>query len=138
MKKYTPFFALGIFFGIVLTKSEVISWYRIQEMFLFDSFHMYGVIGSAVVLGAIGTALIKKRKLKSIKGQVIEFTPKNQSTARYLFGGIIFGLGWAMVGACPGPIYTLIGYGYSVIVVVLLSAVAGTWVYGLLRSRLPH
>lgn len=138
MKKYTPFFALGIFFGIVLTKSEVISWYRIQEMFLFDSFHMYGVIGSAVVLGAMGIALIKKRKLKSIKGRMIEFTPKNQSTARYLFGGIIFGLGWAMVGACPGPIYTLIGYGYSVIVVVLLSAVAGTWVYGLLRSRLPH
>jgi len=138
MRKYASFFALGIFFGIVLTKSEVVSWYRIQEMFLFDSFHMYGVIGSAVLLGIIGTAWIKKRQLKSIKGQLIEFTPKNRSIPRYLLGGIIFGLGWSMVGACPGPIYTLIGYGYSVIVVVLLSALAGTWVYGLLRSRLPH
>jgi len=138
MKKYVSFFAIGIFFGVVLTKAEIISWYRIQEMFLFDSFHMYGVIGSAVVLGIIGTALIKKRKLKSIQGQLIEFTPKNKSIPRYLFGGTLFGLGWAMVGACPGPIYTLIGYGYSVIVVVLLGAVAGTWTYGLLRSKLPH
>jgi uncharacterized membrane protein YedE/YeeE len=138
MKKYISFFALGIFFGIVLTKAEIISWYRIQEMFLFDSFHMYGVIGSAVVLGVIGTALIKKRKLKSIRGQLIEFTPKNKSIPRYLFGGTLFGLGWAMVGACPGPIYILIGYGYSVIVVVLLGAIAGTWTYGLLRSKLPH
>ncbi|MEM9671804.1 MAG: DUF6691 family protein [Bacteroidota bacterium] len=138
MKKYVSFFAVGIFFGIVLTKAEIISWYRIQEMFLFDSFHMYGVIGSAVVLGIIGTAIIKKKQLKSIKGQVISFTPKKQSIPRYLFGGTLFGLGWAMVGACPGPIYTLIGYGYSVIIVVLLGSVAGTWAYGLLRSKLPH
>lgn len=138
MKKYVSFFAVGIFFGIVLTKAEIISWYRIQEMFLFDSFHMYGVIGSAVVLGIIGTAIIKKKQLKSIKGQVISFTPKKQSIPRYLFGGTLFGLGWAMVGACPGPIYTLIGYGYSAIIVVLLGAVAGTWAYGLLRSKLPH
>lgn len=138
MKKYIPFFVVGIFFGIVLTKSEVISWYRIYEMFHFDAFHMYGVIGSAVVLGAIGTALIKRGQLKATTGYPITFTPKNLSVARYLIGGTIFGLGWAMVGACPGPIYTLIGYGYSVIVVVLLSAVAGTWVYGLLRHKLPH
>ncbi|MGD1891758.1 MAG: DUF6691 family protein [Cyclobacteriaceae bacterium] len=138
MKKYVSFFAVGIFFGIVLTKAEIISWYRIQEMFLFDSFHMYGVIGSAVVLGIIGTAIIKKKQLKSIQGKTISFTPKKQSIPRYLFGGVLFGLGWAMVGACPGPIYTLIGYGYSVIIVVLLGSVAGTWAYGLLRSKLPH
>jgi uncharacterized membrane protein YedE/YeeE len=138
MKKYIPFFVVGIFFGIVLTKSEVISWYRIYEMFHFDAFHMYGVIGSAVILGAIGTALIKRGKLKASTGYPITFTPKNRSIARYLIGGTIFGLGWAMVGACPGPIYTLIGYGYSVILIVLLSAVAGTWVYGLLRAKIPH
>ena len=138
MKKHLPFFIVGLFFGIILTKSEVISWYRIYEMFHFDAFHMYGVIGSAVVLGAIGTALIKWRKLRATTGYPIAFTPKNRSVARYLIGGILFGLGWAMVGACPGPIYTLIGYGYSVIVVVLLSAMAGTWTYGLLRHKLPH
>ena len=138
MKKYIPFFIVGIFFGIVLTKSEVISWYRIYEMFHFDAFHMYGVIGSAVVIGIIGTAIIKRRNLTSVDGYEIQFTPKNRSIARYLIGGTIFGLGWAMVGACPGPIYALIGYGYSVIVVVLISAVAGTWVYGLMRNKLPH
>lgn len=138
MRKYVPFFIVGIFFGIVLTKSEVISWYRIYEMFHFDAFHMYGVIGSAVVLGIIGTAIIKRSKLNAVTGYPITFTPKNRSVVRYLLGGTIFGLGWAMVGACPGPIYTLIGYGYSVIVVVLLSAIAGTWVYGLVRSKLPH
>ena len=138
MKKYISFFVVGIFFGIILTKSEVISWYRIYEMFHFDAFHMYGVIGSAVMLGIIGTAIIKWRHLKSVVGSPITFTPKDRSITRYLLGGTIFGLGWAMVGACPGPIYTLIGYGYSVIVVVLLSAVAGTWVYGLVRAKLPH
>ncbi len=138
MKKYVPFFIVGIFFGIVLTKSEIISWYRIYEMFHFDAFHMYGVIGSAVVIGIIGTLIIKRRQLKSVTGHPITFTPKDRSITRYLIGGTIFGLGWAMVGACPGPIYILIGYGYSVIVVVLLSAVAGTWVYGLVRNRLPH
>lgn len=138
MKKYMSFFIVGIFFGIVLTKSEVISWYRIYEMFHFDAFHMYGVIGSAVVLGIIGTAIIKRGKLRAVTGYPITFVPKNRSITRYLIGGTLFGLGWAMVGACPGPIYALIGYGYSVIVVVLLSAVAGTWVYGLVRARLPH
>ncbi len=138
MKKYISFFIVGIFFGIVLTKSEVVSWYRIYEMFHFDAFHLYGVIGSAVVIGIIGTAIIKGRHLKSMAGYPITFTPKNRSINRYLLGGTIFGLGWAMVGACPGPIYTLIGYGYSVIVVVLLSAIAGTWVYGLVRTKLPH
>lgn len=129
---------VGIFFGVVLTKSEVISWYRIYEMFHFDAFHLYGVIGSAVVLGVIGTAIIKGRKLKATTGYPITFAPKNHGVARYLIGGTIFGLGWTLVGACPGPIYALIGYGYSVMVVVLLSAVAGTWVYGLVRQWLPH
>ncbi len=138
MKKYASFFAVGIFFGIVLTKSELISWYRIYEMFHFEAFHLYGVMGSAVALGITGTVLMKKWKMKSVEGQTIQFTPKNRSVARYLLGGVIFGLGWAMVGACPGPIYILIGYGYSVIVVVLLSALAGTWVYGLVRNKLPH
>ena len=138
MKKYVPFFVVGIFFGIVLTKSEVISWYRIYEMFHFNAFHLYGVIGSAVVVGIIGTAIIKRRHLKSATGDSITFTPKDRSIARYLLGGTIFGLGWAMVGACPGPIYTLIGYGYSVIVVVLLSAIVGTWVCGLVKNKLPH
>ncbi|MGB3781064.1 MAG: DUF6691 family protein, partial [Tunicatimonas sp.] len=104
MKKYIPFFTVGIFFGIVLTKSEVISWYRIYEMFHFDAFHMYGVIGSAVVIGIIGTLIIKRRHLTSAEGYPITFTPKNRSITRYLLGGTIFGLGWAMVGACPGPI----------------------------------
>lgn len=138
MKKYVSFFLVGIFFGVVLTKSEVISWYRIYEMFRFDAFHMYGVIGSAVMLGIIGTAIIKRSRLRALTGHPIVFTPKNRSVARYLIGGTIFGLGWAMVGACPGPIYILIGYGYSVILIVLLSALVGTWVYGLLRAKLPH
>ena len=138
MKKLVPFFMVGIFFGVVLTKSEVISWYRIYEMFHFDAFHMYGVIGSAVGLGIIGTAIIKQGKFNSTTGYPITFVPKQRSVARYLIGGTIFGLGWALVGACPGPIYALIGYGYSVIVVVLLSAIAGTWVYGLVRQWLPH
>ncbi len=138
MRKYVPFFVVGIFFGVVLTKSEVISWYRIYEMFHFDAFHMYGVIGSAVGLGIVGMAIIKRGQFKSTTGHPIAFVPKRRSVARYLIGGTIFGLGWALVGACPGPVYALIGYGYSVIVVVLLSAIAGTWVYGLVRQWLPH
>lgn len=136
--RYLRFLLIGIFFGIVMTKSQVISWYRIYEMFRFDSFHMYGIIGSAVVLGVIGVALIKKYKLNSTEGTPITFTPKNMSIPRYLIGGIIFGLGWAMTGACPGPIYTLIGNGFGVFLVVLFSAVLGTLTYGVLRAKLPH
>lgn len=136
--RYFRYLFIGIFFGIIMTKSQVISWYRIYEMFRFDSFHMYGIIGSAVVLGILGVALIKKYKLKSMEGTPIIFTPKNMSIPRYLIGGIIFGLGWAMTGACPGPIYTLIGNGFSVFLVVLFSAVLGTLTYGILRKRLPH
>lgn len=127
----------GILFGIILIKSQVVSWFRIQEMFRFQSFHMYGIIGSAVVVGAISILIIKKLKLKSIDGTPINLAPKG-FTKGTLTGGIIFGFGWALTGACPGPLYALVGSGYSVILVALVSAVAGTLVYGLLRKRLPH
>ena len=136
--KYISYLSIGTLFGIVMTKSQAISWYRIYEMFQFDSFHMYGIIGSAVALGIISVALIKKWGVKSTEGTPIIFSPKNMSIPRYLIGGTIFGLGWAMAGACPGPIYTLLGTGYSVILVVLASALLGTLAYGVLRSRLPH
>ncbi|RDV12937.1 YeeE/YedE family protein [Pontibacter diazotrophicus] len=136
--KYFTYLSIGTLFGIIMTKSQAISWYRIYEMFRFDAFHMYGIIGSAVILGIISVALIKKYKFKSTEGMPISFTAKNMSIPRYLFGGTIFGLGWAMTGACPGPIYTLLGTGYSVILVVLLSAILGTLTYGVVKNRLPH
>jgi uncharacterized membrane protein YedE/YeeE len=138
MMKYLSYLSIGVFFGIIMTKSQAISWYRIYEMFRFDSFHMYGIIGSAVAVGVIGVALIKQLKLKSTEGTPVTFKPKNMSIARYLIGGTIFGLGWAMTGACPGPIYTLLGTGYGVFLVVLFSAILGTLTYGMLRKRLPH
>jgi uncharacterized membrane protein YedE/YeeE len=136
--RYIRFLMIGIFFGIIMTKAQVISWYRIYEMFRFDAFHMYGIIGSAVVLGVIGVALIKRNRITSTEGTPITFSPKDRGIARYLFGGTIFGLGWAMTGACPGPMYALIGNGFGVIVVVLASALLGTFTYGLIRKRLPH
>lgn len=136
--RYIRFLFIGIFFGIIMTKSQAISWYRIYEMFRFDAFHMYGIIGSAVLLGVAGVALIKKYKLKSTEGTPIVFSPKEMSIPKYLIGGIIFGLGWAMTGACPGPMYTLIGNGFSVILVVLFSAILGTFAYGVVRKWLPH
>lgn len=138
MRKYISYLLIGTLFGIIMTKSQAISWYRIYEMFRFDSFHMYGILGSAVLLGIIGVALFKKYQVKTSEGSPITFTPKKMSIPRYLIGGIIFGLGWAMAGSCPGPIYTLIGYGYSVMFVVLFSALLGTFSYGLIRKRLPH
>lgn len=129
---------LGIIFGISLSKAEVISWYRIYEMFRFDSFHMYGVIGSAVTLGIIGTYLMKKLKLKNINGEPIQFVDKDFSIVRYLVGGIFFGLGWALVGACPGPMFILIGHGYWSIFIVIAGALLGTLLYGILRPRLKH
>jgi len=136
--KLIKFLIVGILFGIILTKAEVISWYRIYEMFRFESFHMYGIIGSAVVLGILMTTLIKKYRLKTVDGTPIDLSPKPRNFSANLLGGIIFGLGWAMVGACPGPIYILIGYGFSVMLVVLLSALFGTFVYGMVREKLPH
>ena len=132
------FYILGIVFGIVMTKAEIISWYRIYEMFKFQSSHMYGVIGSAVVLGIIMVQFIKRTKLKSTCGTAIQFTPKEMSPKRYLIGGTIFGLGWAMTGACPGPMFTLVGNGFAVMLVVIASAMLGTFAYGVLRNKLPH
>ena len=136
--KYLKFILLGIVFGIVMAKSEVISWYRIIEMFRFESFHMYGIIGSAVTLGVIGTYLMKRTKATSIQGEKIYFAPKQMSIPRYLIGGILFGLGWALVGACPGPMFVLIGAGFFPILIVLLGALIGTFIYGVLRKHLPH
>jgi uncharacterized protein len=130
---------LGVAFGIVLTKSEVLSWFRIQGMFRFQSFRMYGIIGTAVVTAAISVALIKRLGLKSVSGEVISLPPKQLGSGiRYAVGGTIFGVGWALTGACPGPLFALIGNGVSVMLVAILSALLGTWVYGLLRPRLPH
>jgi uncharacterized membrane protein YedE/YeeE len=136
--KYIKFLLIGILFGIIMTKSEVISWYRIQEMFRFQSFHMYGTIGSALAVGVLLVQLIKRRNIKTYQGVEIEFTDKNFGIARYLFGGAIFGLGWSLSGACPGPMYTLVGNGFTVFIAVILSALLGTYVYGLLRNKLPH
>ncbi|OWY23053.1 transporter [Sphingobacteriales bacterium UPWRP_1] len=136
--KLIKFFLIGILFGIILTKSEVVSWFRIQEMFRFQAFHMYGVIGTAVALGIVIVAVMKRTKFKTIYGNEVVFNPKNMSIYRYLFGGIIFGLGWALTGACPGPIFILIGNGYLAFIVVAISAVLGTLAYGAVRSKLPH
>lgn len=136
--KLIKFLLVGVLFGIIMAKSEAVSWYRIQEMFRFQAFHMYGIIGVAVVLGAIGTALIKKFNLKDVTGVPIKFEPKEKGWKRYLFGGTIFGLGWAMTGACPGPMFVSLGYGYWMFALAILMAILGTFVYGLVKDRLPH
>jgi uncharacterized membrane protein YedE/YeeE len=132
--KYT---VAGILFGIILVKAEVISWFRIQEMFRLQSFHMYGVIGSAVVIGIISVLLIKKFNVKSIEGEPIKLEPKKFNKGQ-IYGGLLFGFGWAITGACPGPLFAQIGTGATVIIVTLLSAIAGTWVYGKFKNSLPH
>jgi hypothetical protein len=138
MKRTLSYLFIGIFFGIVMYKSEAASWFRIYEMFKFQSFHMYGIIGSALILGIIGVQLIKRNKLKSFFGEPIQIVPKEKGVWQYLYGGIVFGLGWALAGACPGPIYTLIGAGYVSLLVVLAGALLGTFIYGLLQKKLPH
>lgn len=132
------FLFLGIFFGIVMYKSEAASWFRIYEMFQFKAFHMYGIIGSALMLGIVIVQVIKRRQLKSIEGKPIVIESKERSITRYLVGGIIFGLGWALAGACPGPIFVLLGAGFMNILWVLLGALLGTFVYGLFKNKLPH
>jgi uncharacterized protein len=134
---YLRFLSLGVLFGVVLTKGEIISWFRIQEMFRFQSFHMYGVIGSALLVGMISVGLIKHFKLKSIDDKAITFPVKHFHKGQ-IFGGLLFGFGWALTGACPGPLFAQIGAGFSVVIVGLLSAIAGTWVYGVLQDKLPH
>jgi uncharacterized protein len=136
MKMLKYLFA-GVLFGIILIKSEVVSWFRIQEMFRLQSFHMYGILGSAVATGIICVFLIKKLKIKTIEGEDIYF-PAKQFNKGNIYGGLIFGLGWAMTGACPGPLFAQIGAGVTVTFVTLLSALAGTWCYGWLSSKLPH
>jgi uncharacterized membrane protein YedE/YeeE len=136
--KFLKYLIVGVLFGVVMAKSEAISWYRIQEMFRFQAFHMYGIIGTAVVLGVIGVALIKKFKLRDVEGDPIQFFPKNKSIARYLIGGIFFGLGWALTGACPGPMVVNLGYGFIAFGVVFLFAIVGTYIYGAVKEKLPH
>lgn len=131
-------FATGLFFGVVMTQSQAISWYRIHEMFRFGSFHMYGIIASALALATAVTWVIRRRGLKDLYGLTIEITDKAPGWKRYLYGGILFGLGWALAGACPGPIFVMLGQGMTNAAVVLLSALAGTFAYGALRERLPH
>lgn len=127
----------GLVFGVIFVKAEVISWFRIQEMFRLQSFHMYGVIGSAVLVGMLSVWLIKKFNIKTIQGETVTFQAKTFNRGQ-IYGGLIFGLGWAITGACPGPLFAQIGTGTTVIVITLLSAIAGTWVYGKFREKLPH
>lgn len=134
---YFKYLLAGIFFGTLLVKAEIVSWYRIQEMFRFQSFHMYGVIGSAVVVGAISVFIIKKFNIKTIQGEPVVVHQKQFQWGNVI-GGLLFGLGWAITGACPGPIFAQIGSGFLVVIATLLSAIAGTWVYGALQSKLPH
>lgn len=136
--KLFRYLIIGVVFGIVMAKSEAISWYRIQEMFRFQAFHMYGIIGVAVVMGALIVQIIKRLGIRDMTGNHIIFNPKATSIARYLIGGTIFGLGWALTGACPGPMVVNVGYGYGVFLVVIAGAVVGTYFYGLLRDKLPH
>ncbi len=136
--KFIKYLLAGIVFGIVLTKSEAVSWYRIYEMFHFQSFHMYGIIGVAVFTGVIGVQLIKRNNVKDITGQPISIPDKEKGFTNYLVGGTIFGLGWGLVGTCPGPIYILIGAGFMGVGIVLIGALLGTYLYGILKDKLPH
>jgi len=132
------YIAIGIVFGITMYKAEAASWFRIYEMFHFQSFHMYGFIGSALVVGLIGMQWIKRSEKKDIDGNKIVIAPKDKSIARYLIGGIFFGLGWALVGACPGPMFVLVGAGIFPMVIVIIGAILGTYIYGKIRNKLPH
>jgi len=136
--RYLKFLLIGILFGITLYKAEVVSWFRIQEMFRFQSFHMYGIIGSAVVIGAALIQLIRRTSLKDMYGHLISFSDKDMSFPRYILGGTIFGLGWALIGACPGPMFILVGGNASYFLIAIAGAVLGTFVYGVLRPKLPH
>jgi uncharacterized membrane protein YedE/YeeE len=135
--KNIKFLIVGLLFGVILVKSQVVSWFRIQEMFRLQAFHMYGVIGSAIVVGMTSVWLIKRFRLKTVNQETI-LIPEKKFQWGNVYGGLIFGLGWAITGACPGPLFAQIGSGFLVIIVTLLSAISGTWVYGLLREKLPH
>lgn len=132
------YLGIGILFGITMYKSEAASWFRIYEMFTFESFHMYGIIGAALIIGVTITQLIKRFNISSFYGEKINFIPKEKGWKRYLIGGVIFGLGWALAGACPGPMFTLIGAGFLPILVVIATAILGTFLYGIFKDKLPH
>ncbi|QXV66857.1 YeeE/YedE family protein [Mucilaginibacter sp. 21P] len=134
----SKFILAGIAFGIIMAKSEAISWYRIQEMFRFQSFHMYGIIGTAVTFGVLAVYLIKRFNFKDSQGNPIFLPDKDKSWTKYILGGLIFGLGWALTGACPGPMFVNVGYGYLSMILVITGALIGTYVYGIIRSKLPH
>jgi len=136
--KLLKFFVIGILFGIVLVKAEVVSWFRIQEMFHFQSFHMYGIIGSAVVVGVVSVQLIRRLHLKTLSGDEMDLTPKPFNKVGNLVGGILFGFGWALTGACPGPLYALLGAGYVSVMIAIVSALLGVAAYGVLKPQLPH
>lgn len=138
MMRFSRYILVGIVFGITLYKAEAVSWFRIYEMFHFQSFHMYGIIFSAIALGVVMVQYIRRTHMRSTEGREIVIPPKDRSIPRYLIGGIIFGAGWALAGVCPGPMFILMGSGYTVFVVFLLSAMTGTFAYGKLRSKLPH
>lgn len=138
MIKYLKFLLVGIFFGIVLVKSEAVSWYRIYEMFRFQSFHMYGIIGTAIASGILFLQVSKKGLIKNIKGAEVFVPKKENGFIRYIIGGIIFGFGWALIGACPGPMYVLLGTGIYSMFIVIAAAILGTFIYGLLKDKLPH
>ncbi len=136
--KFLKYIFVGFIFGIVLTKSEAVSWYRIYEMFHFQSFHMYGIIGVAVITGVIGIQIIKRFNVKDTEGNPITIADKESGSARYWIGGLFFGLGWALVGACPGPIFILLGAGIWPVIFILIGAMLGTFIYGILKDKLPH
>jgi len=137
MKNLT-YLSIGILFGIIMYKSEAASWFRIYEMFQFGSFHMYGLMGSAVLIGIIGIQIIKQKNIKPVDGSKMKLEPKDKGITRYLVGGLIFGLGWALVGVCPGPMYVLAGAGFMAVFVVIIGALIGTLLYGMLKKKLPH
>ena len=136
--KAIKYLIVGFVFGIVLTKSEAVSWYRIYEMFHFQSFHMYGIIMTAVLTGMIGIQFFKRKNIKDIKGRPIIIADKEAGSARYWIGGLFFGLGWAMVGACPAPVFILLGAGYFSVAFILAGALIGTFIYGVIKDKLPH
>jgi uncharacterized membrane protein YedE/YeeE len=137
MKNNIKYLLVGIAFGIVFVKAEIISWFRIQEMFRLQSFHMYGVIGSAIAVAMLSVWLIKKFNVKTIAGEIIHINEKKFNKGQ-IYGGLIFGFGWAITGACPGPLFAQIGGGATVILITLISAIGGTWVYGRFKEKLPH
>lgn len=138
MMKFIKFLSVGIFFGIVLVKSEAVSWFRIYEMFRFQSFHMYGIIGTAITCGVLFLQISKKGLIKNISGAHIYVPQKDNGWKRYIIGGTIFGLGWALIGACPGPMYILLGTGVYTMLIVIAAAIVGTFIYGVLKNKLPH